>query len=133
MLLALVIILFTGAGIAYAGTTDFNKVLPPGQVHVTIVDYSAKQTGTDGSYLRLNSAGSANETVLVWTDLQFVNGGAVVQFSPQVTISTRLGYNYQHWLGAYVQYNANVGDKIRLRMCSTDWLGDGVSGTWDYK
>lgn len=71
------------------------------------------------------------DEVEVWTDIKFLNGGAVVQYSPRRTISTRSSSNV--WLGAYVQYSGKINDQVRLRMRSDKWDGDNVVGNWDYR
>lgn len=133
LMLVFVIAAFIGVGSVFAGRTDFNASLPSFGMHSTVVDYKYKTTDVDGSILTLNSATSDSDTVTVWTDIKFRNGGAEIQFSPFVEISTRRGSGYSHWLGSYVQYSGSRGDQIKLRMKAGSWAGDNVSGSWDYK
>ena len=132
-MLVFVIVACIGVGSVLAGRTDFNVSLPSLGMHATVVDYKYKTTDVDGSNLMLNAATSKSDKVTVWTDIKFRNGGAEVQFSPFVEISTRRGIDYSHWLGSYVQYSGSRGDQIKLRMQASSWAGDNVSGSWDYK
>lgn len=133
LMLVFVVVTFIGVGSVFAGTTDFYTDLPPLGMHISAVDYKYKTTDVDGSILTLNSATSSSDKVTVWTDIKFRNGGAKVQFSPSVEISTKKGSGYSHWLGSYVQYSGSIGDQVRLRMQSSSWTGDSISGNWDYK
>lgn len=133
LMLVFVIAAFIGVGSVFAGRTDFNTSLPSLGMHATVVNYKYKTTDVDGSNLMLNSATSRHDKVIAWTDIKFRNGGAEIQFSPFVEISTTRGSDYSHWLGSYVQYSGSRGDQIRLRMQASSWVGDNVSGSWDYK
>ncbi|MDK8275429.1 hypothetical protein [Varibaculum cambriense] len=133
LMLVFVTVTFIGVGSVFAGRTDFNASLPSFGMHATVVDYKYKTTDVDGSILMLNSATSKSDKVTVWTDIKFRNGGAEIQFSPFVEISTKRGSGYSHWLGSYVQYSGSKGDQIKLRMKSGSWGSDNVSGSWDYK
>ena len=110
LMLVFVIVTFIGVGSVFAGRTDFNASLPSLGMHATVVDYKYKTTNVNGSNLMLNSTTSKSDKVTVWTDIKFRNGGAEIQFSPFVEISTRRGSGYSHWLGSYVQYSGSKGD-----------------------
>jgi len=101
--------------IVSAGIVFFNVQFPLFGVDCTLVDWKAKDNTTNGSYL-----GTADEHLYlsnlescwVWTDLEFVNSGNIVQFSPRTRV-----YNdtYNNWLGAFIEFDAAPGDTIRLR------------------
>jgi len=130
ILVTIGIILVVSVNCVYAGSTDFTKSLPL-QADTTVVDYKTKTTNTAGSAIVLNTAVSGYNTVTVWTDVQWANGGTVDQFSPRKSISTRSSSSV--WLGAYTQYSGvTAGDKVRLRAVAADWGGDTITGNWNY-
>jgi len=130
VLVTIGIILVVSVNCVYAGSTDFTKSLPL-QTDTTVVDYKTKTTNTVGSWITLNTAVSGYNTVTVWTDVQWANGGTVDQFSPRTSISTRSSTPV--WLGAYSQYSGvTAGDKVRLRAVAANWGGDTITGNWNY-
>jgi len=130
VLLTIGIILAVSINCVYAGSVDFSKYLPL-QTDTTVVDYTTKTANTAGSGIVLNTAVSGYNTVTVWTDVKWANGGAEDQLSPRVSISTRSSSSV--WLGAFSQYSGiSSGDKVRLRAAAGGWSGDTITGTWNY-
>ncbi|WFF73040.1 hypothetical protein [Proteiniclasticum sp. QWL-01] len=116
---------------AFSGSIDFNSGLPWWSNWGTVVDWKSKDTTTNGSYLTFNTATSSSDLLSIKTNILFKNSGQTVQFSPSVNLSTNT--STAHWLGAFTELDAVVGDKVQLQIKSPIWNGERTAGTWNYR